>query len=307
MNEAPGSVGATAVTRAGFVSLTGWTNVGKSTLLNRLVGERLAAVAPAPQTTRRRILGVRTLPGRAQIAFVDTPGFHRAQHRMNREMLQQARAAVRSVDLVLFVLDASRGLGAGDREVARLVRESRRRAVAALNKIDLVHPKSRLLPLMDELARAWGLEEIVPVSALTGEGCEPLLERVVAQLPESPFLFPEDYLTDQPERQRAAEWIRESLLRQLRQELPHALAVVVERWQKRDDGVLAIEATVLVERESQKAIVIGRGGARLKEVGIQVRRELEGWLGVPVYLRLWVKVRGKWRDDPRVLKDLGLI
>ncbi len=292
--------------RAGFAALVGWTNVGKSTLLNRLVGEKVAAVAEVPQTTRDRITGIRTIPGRGQIVFVDTPGFHRPAHRMNRAMVELARQVLSSVDAVLVVLDAARGLGAGDREVARAAAGSGGALVAVLNKIDRVRPKSKLLPMMRVVVEEWGLPEAIPVSALTGEGCGQLLEHVLARLPEGPPLFPEDQLTDRPERVLAAEWIRERLLQRLREELPHATAVLVDRWRKRDSGLVEVEATILVERESQKKIVIGKGGALLKEVGMEARRRIEALLGTPVFLRLWVEVRPHWRDDEATLRELGL-
>ena len=302
----PEGVGTTAPTRAGFVALFGWTNVGKSTLLNRLVGEKVAAVADVPQTTRNRILGVRTFPRRAQVVFADAPGFHRPKHRMNRAMVDIARQSLAGVDVVLFIVDAGRGLGAGDEEAASVLKKVEAVRLAALNKVDLVEPKSRLLPMMQRLVQTWGLAEAIPVSALTGDGCDLLLDRVVELLPEGPFLFPEDSYTDQPERMLAAEWIREKLLRHTRQELPHATAVVVDRWEERPGGITAVEATIYVERESQKAIVIGKGGALLKQVGTEARQEIERLLGTQVFLRLWAKVRPDWRDDENTLREIGL-
>jgi GTP-binding protein Era len=293
-------------TRSGFAALVGWTNVGKSTLLNRLVGEKVAAVADAPQTTRNRIVGVRTLDDRAQAVFVDTPGFHRPRHRMNRAMIETARQSLGGVDLILFVVDSARGLGAGEEEIAGLLRTARAVRIGVLNKLDAVRPKEKLLPMMSRMADAWGVSESIPVSALTGEGCEVLLDRVVALLPEGPFYFPADAFTDQPERSLAAEWIREKLARHTRQELPHSTAVVVDRWEERPDGVIAVEASILVERDSQKAIVIGKGGALLKQVGSEARQDIETLLGARVFLRLWVKVRPDWRDDEATLADLGL-
>jgi len=292
--------------RSGFVALVGWTNVGKSTLLNRLVGTKLAAVADVAQTTRRRIQGARTLPGRGQIVFVDTPGLHDPRHGMNRAMVEAVRHALAEVDVLALVLDATRAAGPGDRRAADLVRARSVPRVAVLNKSDLVRDKPRLLPLIDRLSREWGFEHVVPVSALTGDGCDRLTEVLLPLLPPGPPLFDEDYLTDQPQRVLAAEWIREKLLHLTRQELPHATAVLVDSWTEREDGLLAIEATILVERESQKGIVIGRDGGLLKQVGSAARAELEQHLGTRVFLRLWVRVRERWRDDERVLRDLGL-
>lgn len=292
--------------RAGFATLTGWTNVGKSTLLNRLVGEKVAAVADAPQTTRNRIVGIRTVDENAQAIFVDTPGFHRPKHGLNRAMLDTVHHSLEGVDVVVFVVDAARGIGEGEEQIAALLRERAGPRLGVLNKIDLVHPKSRLLPMMARMVDDWGLTEAIPLSAQTGEGADLLLAQVVARLPESPFLFPADSFTDQPERALAAEWIREKIIRLTTQELPHATAVVIDRWEERSDGLIGIDASVLVERESQKAIVIGKGGGLLKQVGTQARSDIEKLLGVQVMLRLWVKVRPDWRDDEATLAELGV-
>jgi GTP-binding protein Era len=292
--------------RSGFAALLGWTNVGKSTLLNRLVGTKLAAVADVSQTTRNRIMGVANLPGRGQIVFIDTPGLHRPRYRMNRAMVEVTRQAIKGVDTVVLVIDAGRGIGDGDREAAALLRGSEVRCLAALNKLDLVPRKSLLLPMMQVVVEEWGFSGAIPISALTGEGCDELVDELLASLPEGRPAFPEDVLTDQPERVLAAEWIREKLLAELRQELPHATAVVVERWDERDDGLLEIEAVILVERESQKGIVIGSGGDLLKRVGSAARLELERFLDRRIYLRLWASVRRDWRNSAHILKRLGL-
>jgi GTP-binding protein Era len=303
--DAPGQAAAPSF-RCGCAALLGWTNVGKSTLLNRLVGEKVAAVAAAPQTTRGRILGVANLPGFGQAVFLDTPGLHRPRHRMNREMLRVARDSLAGADLEVLVVDAARGLGAGDEEAAGLLRQSGRPSLVAINKIDRLRAKSALLPMIETLVARWGLDEAMPISALTGEGCAELLRRIVERLPAGPPLFPEETFTDQPERLLAAEWIREKLLHHTREELPHATAVLVEGWRTRQDGLVEIEATILVERETQKAIVIGRDGGLLKQVGSEARRDLESLLGARVFLRLWVKVRPRWRDDEATLRMLGL-
>jgi GTP-binding protein Era len=295
-----------APNRAGFAALVGWTNVGKSTLMNRIVGEKVAAVAEVPQTTRNRIQGIRNVPGRGQVVFVDSPGLHRPRHRMNRNMVRLAVESLRAVDLALLVVDAARGLGEGDEQAAEVVKRAGKPALAVLNKVDLVRSKSRLLPMMETVVGQWGMNEAIPISALTGNGCDELLDRVVAHLPEAELLFPEDTYTDQPERALAAEWVREKLLQKTRQEVPHAVAVEIERWLDREDGVIEIDATILVERESQKAIVIGRGGGLLKQVGVEARGDLERLLGTRVFLTLWVKVRPGWRDDERVLRQLDL-
>jgi GTP-binding protein Era len=291
--------------RAGTAALLGWTNVGKSSLLNRLVGEKIAAVAEAPQTTRTRIVGARTVPGKGQVAFLDTPGFHKPRHRLNQAMVETSRRALETVDLAMLVVDAARGPDSGDADTATLLVRSGAARLGILNKIDRVHPKTQLLPMLRTM-QEWGMEETVPVSALTGEGCDLLLHRVLELLPPGEPLFPLDYLTDQPERALAAEWIREKLLRLTREEVPHATAVSVERWHEREDGLLEIDAVILVEREGQKGIVIGKGGALLKQVGTEARAELERFFDARVGLRLWVKVREHWRDDGRALHELGL-
>jgi GTP-binding protein Era len=292
--------------KSGTVTLAGWTNVGKSTLLNRLVGEKIAAVAEVAQTTRQPIRGVLHVEERGQIVFVDTPGLHRPRHAMNRAMVELTRRAVQGVDLVLLMADAARGLGEGDHQAAAMLERFGVERIMLLNKIDRVQPKSRLLPLMKTAVEAWGFPEVVPISALTGEGCEALVEAVLRRLPEGPPLYPDDYLTDQTERSIAAERVREELLHCTSQELPHATAVLVDRWHEREDGLLEIHATILVDRDSQKRIVIGRSGELLKRVGSRARLEIEALLGRRIHLRLWVKVRKDWRDDGRTLSALGL-
>ena len=300
------AAGAGAEPRSGSVALVGWTNVGKSTLLNRLVGAKLAPVADVAQTTRKRIHGVRSYPGRGQIVFVDTPGLHDPQHGMNRAMVEGVRRALGEADVVALVVDASRGLGPGDRRAAELVAAHATARVAVLNKIDLLRDKSRLLPLLEQLSSDPGFPHLVPVSGLDGDGCDRLVDVLLELLPVGAPLFEEDYLTDEPQRALAAEWIREKLVRATRQELPHATAVIVERWDERADGLLSIAATIYVERESQKGIVIGREGSLLKQIGIAAREELCRELGRPVYLELWVRVSERWRDDERMLRLLGL-
>jgi GTP-binding protein Era len=288
------------------VALVGWTNVGKSTLLNRLVGDKIAAVADVAQTTRWSIRGVLHVGGKGQIVFVDTPGLHRPRYAMNRAMVALARRAIHGVDLAVLMTDASRGFGEGDRQAAELLERSGTERVLVLNKIDRVRPKTRLLPLMQTAIETWGFAEALPVSALTGEGCDALVERLLARLPAGAPLFPDDYLTDQTERSIAAERIREKLLGLITEELPHATAVLTDHWHERPDGLVEIHATILVDRESQKQIVIGKGGQVLKRAGSEARRELEEFLGRRVFLRLWVKVREDWRNDQRTLRELGL-
>ncbi len=292
--------------KSGRVAIAGWTNVGKSTLLNRLVGEKIAAVADVPQTTRHRITGVLSLPARGQVAFVDTPGFHRPRERMNRAMVGAAREALTAVDAALLVLDTERGIGRGDAEVSRVVVEAGVPGIAVLNKIDRVEPKSRLLDMMKTAVDVWKLAEAVPVSAATGSGCDLLVDRILHHLPEGEPQFPDDFLTDQPMRALAAEWVREKILHRMREEIPHAAAVSVSRWTERADGLVEIEATIFVERDSQKGIVIGKGGDVLKGVGTDARADLERLLERKVFLTLRVEVRPDWRNDPRALGELGI-
>ena len=292
--------------RVGTVGLIGWTNVGKSTLLNRLVGVKIAAVGDAAQTTRHRITGVRHLENRGQIAFVDTPGWHQPRHRMNRRMIALTRQTLSGVDCVAWLIDASRGLGEGDREVVELLRKLQSPRVAVLNKVDLVPRKPKLLPLMQEIGGWSSFAEIVPISAADGDGCDDLLETLLRLLPEGPPLFDDDFLTDQTQRQLVAEMVREELVRRTREELPHATAVVIEGWDDSDPNLTRIDATILVDRESQKKIVIGKQGSVLKIVGTEARGGIERLLERRVFLQLWVKVRQNWREDEGTLREIGL-
>jgi GTP-binding protein Era len=293
--------------RSGFASLVGRANVGKSTLINRLVGQKIAIVSHVPQTTRNRILGVRTLP-HGQVAFLDSPGFHKPQHQMGFMMLETARQVAGEAEVLLLVIDASAGFGPGDRFVLDELKNTigERPLVAVLNKVDGVN-KGKLLPLIEQAVGEWGAVEAVPVSGLTGENCDRLLDVVLRHLPQGPALFPDDFVTDQDERRFIAEVIREKLLSGLRQEVPHSVAVVVERMENREDGIAEIHAAILVERETQKAIVIGRQGVRLKDVGTAARKELEKRVGKQVFLKLWVKVREDWRDKVGILRDIGIL
>ncbi len=294
--------------RAGFASLIGRPNAGKSTLLNLFVGARLAIVSDKPQTTRNRIVGVRNVSGErpGQVVFVDTPGIHRPLHRMNARMVDLALDTIREVDVLVLVLDAAVATGAGDRYVLGLVERAQVPVVAALNKIDLI-AKQRLLPLIDWYRRQRDFAALVPVSARTGDGCEGLLSAVLDALPPGEPLYPDDYLTDQPERVLVAEAVREKVLRHTRAELPFSTAVVVDRFEDAsDDGIMRVFCSILVERSSQKAIVIGRRGALLKQIGTEARADLERFFAARLYLDLHVRVRAGWREDERVLDDLGL-
>jgi GTP-binding protein Era len=289
--------------RSGFVALVGRPNVGKSTLLNQLTGELISIVTDVPQTTRFPVRGVRHLPG-VQVVFIDTPGIHKPRHRLNEEMVRAATQVLREVDLVIVLVDASDGYGPGDRFVFDRVREAGSRALLVLNKVDAMR-KEDLLPLIDQAARLDLFQEIVPVSASTGDNCDRLMELITARLPEAPPPFPSEFVTDLSMRQRLSEAIRAEILHRTRQEVPHATAVQIEAISD-EPALTRIEATILVERDSQKGIVIGEGGQRIKEIGSAARKRLEQLAGKQVHLALWVKVRPDWRDDEPLLRLLGL-
>jgi GTP-binding protein Era len=292
--------------RSGLVSIVGRPNAGKSTLLNRIIGTKIAIVSDKPQTTRTRILGAKNYPD-GQIVFVDTPGIHRPLHRMNVRMVDAAVDTLREVDLVLLVHDASTRPGKGDEYVATLLKNIGVPVMLVLNKIDLV-AKAKLLPVIDQLRRWHDFTDIVPVSAATGDGVDRLESLLLQHMPEGEPLYPEDFLTDQPERVLAAETVREKVLQHTREELPFSTAVVVDQFEEPEKrgGLLKIWCTILVEQESQKPIVIGRAGDMIKRIGTEARQDLEKFFGARVFLDLRVKVKANWRDDERVLDDLGL-
>ncbi len=288
--------------RSGFVSILGRPNVGKSTLLNALTRARLAIVSDKPQTTRTLIQGVLTLP-QAQIVFLDTPGIHRPDTVFNRRMLETVRTALEERDLLLYLVEATAPVCEEERDAIRMVLATNTPTLLVLNKVDRLRDKTRLLPLIDEYRQLGDFAEFIPISALQGDGLDRLQEAILARLPEGPAYFPPDYLTDQPERFLAAELIREKILHLTRQEVPHATAVMVDRWEETPD-LLRVSATIFVEREGQKAIVIGAGGQLLKKAGTAARLEMEALFGRKVFLQLFVKVRPRWREDPRFLTEL---
>ena len=291
--------------KAGFVALVGRPNAGKSTLLNRLVGQKVAIVSDKPQTTRTRILGVRNGEG-GQIVFIDTPGIHRPLHRLNVRMVDVAVQSISQADVVCAVADATEAVGGGDQYFGTLLARGPGPVVLALNKIDRV-PRPALLPLIGQWSRLARFEDIVPVSALTGENEDALLQALLRHLPEGEALYPADYLTDQPERAYVGEIVREKVLRHTRDELPFSSAVIVDRFEEANErGLMRLFCTILVERESQKPIVIGRGGSMIKRIGTEAREELERFFGAKVFLDLRVKTRAGWREDPRMLDEIGI-
>ena len=301
--DIPGAPPAPEEFRSGFVALVGRPNVGKSTLMNQLVGRKLSIVSDVPQTTRFPVRGVLHRP-EGQIIFIDTPGIHKPRYRLNEEMVRAAGQVLKETDLVAVLVDASDGYGPGDRYVFDRVRDARAKAFLILNKADRM-PKEQLLPLIEE-ARVLGLfEEIVPISALSGDNCDRLASLLMSRMPPGPPHFPAEQLTDLPQRIQIGELIREQVFLQLRQEVPHAAAVVVDNLDEGGD-LVRIDATIVVDRDSHKGIVIGEQGRMVKEIGTASRRSLEQMLGRRVHLSLWVKVRQGWRDDTSLLRLIGV-
>lgn len=287
--------------RAGFVAIIGRPNAGKSTLLNRFVGQKVAIVTSKPQTTRNRIQGIVTRP-EGQIVFIDTPGLHEADSVLNRQMMREVSAALEGIDVLLLMIDASRTLPHSDSLLVEKAQRSSGATILALNKIDRL-PKPKLLPLMDAFRKAFPFAALVPISALKGDGCEELLREILNNLPEGEPFFPEDQVTDQPERFLASEIIREKAIDLTYHEVPHALAVVVDKF-KEGQKILRIHATLYVERDSQKKILIGHKGEMLKKVGMAARKELEALLGTKIFLEMFVKVDRGWRENPMRVREL---
>jgi len=290
---------------AGYVALIGRPNAGKSTLLNRLVGQKIAAVSDKPQTTRFRIQGVITKP-EGQIVLVDTPGVHQPGYELNRRMMAAVQDALLGVDLVCLIRDASASTGNGDRFVLDLVKRSEKPAILLLNKIDKLEDKSSLLPLMDFYSNEYEWREIIPISALKDEMTDVLIASSLRHLPEGEPIFSEDELTDQTVRSMVAEIVREKVLQTTGDEIPYVTAVVTERFEEVREDFARINCLIVVERVTQKKIIIGRGASRLKEIGIRARREIEELLGHRVHLELFVKVEEDWRNNPNLLNEFGL-
>jgi GTP-binding protein Era len=287
---------------SGFVSILGRPNSGKSTLLNALVGSKLAIVTAKPQTTRALVQGVLTLPN-AQVVFLDTPGIHAPDTLLNRRMMDSIRAALDERDLLLFLADATRPFGEADEDAVRLVATTRAPVFLVLNKVDRVKDKAQLLPLIERYKAAHEFADYFPISALRRTGLDELRAAVLARLPEGPAYFPEDYLTDQPERFLAAELVREKILSHTSEEVPHSVAVLVDSWDE-TERLTRISATIYVEREGQKGILIGAKGSALKRIGTQARHEMEVMFGRKIFLELFVKVQPRWREGPAFLEQL---
>jgi len=291
--------------RAGYVALIGRPNAGKSTLLNRLVGEKIAAVSNKPQTTRFKIVGIVNRPD-GQIVLVDTPGVHKPGYELNRRMMAAVHDALLGVDLVCLIRDASASTGNGDRFVVELVKQSDKPGLLLLNKTDKLADKTKLLPLIDWYREEQEWKAIVPISALKGDQIEQLLAEMLAQLPEAGPLFSEDELTDQPLRVMAAEIVREKILETTGEEIPYIAAVITERWEDVREDFTRINCVIFVERESQKKIIIGHGAQRLKQIGMRARRDIERLLDHRCHLELFVKVEEDWRDRAHLLDEMGI-
>jgi GTP-binding protein Era len=287
--------------RAGFVAIIGRPNAGKSTLVNRLVGQKVAIVTSKPQTTRNRIQGIVTRP-EGQIVFIDTPGLHEGSTALNRQMMREVSAAMEGIDVLLMMVDASHTLPHADTMLLERAERFRNKTILALNKVDRV-PKPKLLPLLDVFGKAFPFAALVPISALKGDGCDALVKEILKNLPEGEPYFPEDQITDQPERFLAGEIIREKAIQLTYHEVPHALAVVIDKYEE-GATLLKIHATLHVERDSQKKILIGHKGDMLKRVGTEARKELEKLLGIKVYLATFVKVVADWRENPTRVREL---
>jgi GTP-binding protein Era len=301
-----------AAFHSGYITIIGRPNVGKSTLMNRILQEKIAIISDKPQTTRNRIMGVKHLP-QAQIVFLDTPGIYKPKYKLNQRMVKVAMGTLEEVDLIFFLVEATDAVstrrhgpaaGSGDQFIMERLKELETPVFLVLNKLDLIK-KEKTIPLVEEYMRQHKFAEVVPISALTGDNVDRLIEVAVRYLPEGEPFFPSDVVTDQPVRFIAAETVREKILHHTREEIPYSVAVVIEKFEEEPERPVHICALILVERESQKGILIGKKGEMLKTVGTEARLELEALLGTKVFLELWVKVQQDWRQDENVLKELG--
>ena len=290
--------------KSGFISIIGRPNVGKSTFLNRVIGQKIAIMSDKPQTTRNKIQGVLTMND-AQLIFIDTPGIHKPKHKLGDFMMKVAQNTLKEVDLVLFMVNAEEGFGRGEEFIIEKFQSVKTPIFLIINKIDQVHPDA-LLPIIDSYKEKYPFKEIIPISALEGNNIERLLEQIKSYLSEGPHYYPADQVTDHPERFIISELIREKALHLTREEIPHSLAVVIDKMERRENkDVIHVMATVIVERDSQKGIVIGKQGKMLKEIGQRARVDIENLLGSKVYLELWVKVQKDWRNKMSQLRDFG--
>ena len=289
--------------KSGFAAIVGRPNVGKSTLLNRVVGQKIAIMSDKAQTTRNKIQGVYTTPD-AQIVFIDTPGIHKPKHRLGDFMVETAYSALREVDVTLFMISSDQKRGKGDDFIIERLRKNETPVFLVINKIDKVHP-DELLAIIEDYAAQMTFAEIVPISATEGNNFETLMRLVIDQMPEGPQYFPEDQITDHPEYFIVSELVREKVLLLTRDEVPHSVAVVVDSMKRDENDKIHIQATIVVERDSQKGIIIGKGGKMLKQIGTKARLDIEHLLDDKVYLELWVKVQKDWRDKQTFLTDYG--
>lgn len=290
--------------KSGFVALVGRPNVGKSTLMNHLIGQKVAITSEKPQTTRNRIQTVYT-DKRGQIIFLDTPGIHKAKNKLGQYMVNVAEGTLNEVDVIMWLVEPTTYIGAGEQHIAELLSKVKTPVILAINKIDTVKDEEIIAKAIDTYKNVCPFAEIVPVSALRNQNTDKMTELLFQYLPYGPQYYDEDTVTDQPMRQIAAELIREKALRLLQDEIPHGIAVTIEQMKERDNGIFDIEATIVCERDSHKGIIIGKGGAMLKRIGSQARREIENLMGAKVNLQLWVKVRKEWRDSELYMKNYG--
>lgn len=290
--------------KSGFISIIGRPNVGKSTFLNRVIGQKIAIMSDKPQTTRNKVQGVLTLAD-AQLIFIDTPGIHKPKHKLGDFMMKVAQNTLKEVDLVLFMVNAEEGFGRGEEFILEKFQSIKTPVFLVINKIDQVHPDD-LLPIMESYKEKYSFKEIIPISALEGNNVDRLLDQIKGYMPEGPQFYPADQVTDHPERFIVSELIREKALHLTREEIPHSLAVLIDKMERRQDkDVINVMATIIVERDSQKGIVIGKQGAMMKEIGKRARMDIENLLGSKVFLELWVKVQKDWRNKASQLRDFG--
>ena len=291
--------------KSGFVSIVGRPNVGKSTFLNRVIGQKIAIMSDKPQTTRNKVQGVLTQTN-SQTIFIDTPGIHKPKHKLGEFMLKVSRNALKEVDIIMFMVNAEQEIGKGDEFIIEMLEGNKTPVFLVINKIDQIHP-DKLVGIIDSYKDKFNFAEIIPISALQGNNVEALLSTIEKYLPEGPQYYPADQITDHPERFIISELIREKVLHKTREEIPHSIAVVIDKI-KRDEeneNMIRVQATIMVERDSQKGIVIGKRGALLKEVGTEARKDIDMLLGSKVFLELWVKVQKDWRNKQAQLRDFG--